>query len=39
MTVALKILSDLIKFKSITPTDDGAIPYLVSILEPIGFIC
>jgi succinyl-diaminopimelate desuccinylase len=39
MTVALKILSDLIKFKSITPTDDGAIPYLVSILEPIGFKC
>ncbi|MDR1488565.1 MAG: succinyl-diaminopimelate desuccinylase [Holosporales bacterium] len=35
----IKILDDLIKFRSISPNDDGAIEYCKSFLENLGFLC
>ena len=35
----LNLSKDLIKFKSITPKDDGAIKYLSSKLKQLGFNC
>ncbi|MBT4922666.1 MAG: succinyl-diaminopimelate desuccinylase [Rickettsiales bacterium] len=30
---------ELMRCKSVTPADDGAIDYLISLLEPMGFTC
>lgn len=38
MNVA-QLTSKLLSFKSVTPHDDGVIDFIISILEPIGFIC
>ena len=35
----LKLASDLIQIKSITPKADKAIDLIISTLEPIGFTC
>ena len=35
----IKLLKDLISFKSITPKDDGAIDYCAKFLEDLGFKC
>jgi succinyl-diaminopimelate desuccinylase len=35
----VKITQELMRYKSVTPNDDGAIDYLISLLEPIGFTC
>lgn len=35
----VKITQELMRYKSVTPNDDGAIDYLISLLEPIGFKC
>jgi len=39
MKSVLEIAQDLIKKKSVTPLDDGAINYLKSYLEKLGFKC
>src|SRR5437667_356441 len=39
MTGALKIAQDLIRCKSVTPIDDGALAYLESLLSVHGFTC
>ncbi len=39
MDEAVLISQELIKKKSITPIDDGAIPYIKNFLENIGFFC
>ena len=35
----VKITQKLIQFESVTPSDNGAIDYLISLLEPLGFKC
>jgi succinyl-diaminopimelate desuccinylase len=37
--LCIKILSDLVKFKTITPHGDDAINYCAKLLEDIGFRC
>ena len=35
----VKLLSDLVSFKTVTPNGDAAIDYCAKFLEKIGFVC
>lgn len=35
----VQLTADLVRCKSVTPTDDGALDLLISVLEPAGFTC
>lgn len=39
MIDAVKLAQKLIQFKSVTGCDDGIIDYIISVIEPYGFIC
>src|SRR5579863_6594483 len=39
LPTALEIARALIRFRSVTPADEGALAYVRALLEPAGFVC